>query len=454
MPPLALFEYQEYGAEWISRRERCGLFDEMRIGKTATIVRAIDLRRAKRGVIVCPARLREHWRGEISKFSHFKRNVVKGRTIHDFIAWSRGVFDVMVTSYEMATKWAPRFHEHAELLDFLVLDESHFVKNSESGRCRALLGPKCDGLGGIAQWAVQTWFVTGTLMDNDPGDVYPFLAFCRAIDGMSEERFAQRFFRARPTAYGVRNTPRPDRAEALKEIIGHNSIRRTEKDIGRQLPPMVVTTQLVDGDDEAVRAMLAQHPDLDRHILAAVNDGGLSFLDHAHSATLRRLLAEAKAVPYAHMLVDEMKQTDRKTIVFGISRQALITVHEVLRDAGLEVGLIIGGVKETAYETYKRRLEEDQNFRGIVCNMDAAGVGVDFADACLLDVLESWWAPGKNAQAIKRIRGPRQKHNQFVRFITLAGSLDETVNRIVAEKTAAIAMVEGDAMIAGPEIAA
>ena len=452
MPLLEVFPYQAEGANWIARRERCGLLDEMRIGKTATIVRACDLRRAKRGVIIAPADLREHWRGEFEKFGCMPRKIVKGRTLHDFVAWSRGVFDVLVTSYEMAVKWRRHFDEHGELFDFLAMDEAHYLKNLDSQRTRAVLGECADGIGGIAQWACQGWFVTGTLNDNDPSDCYPFLQYTRAVN-MSYEQFCRTFFTSRNSAFGKRNKPRPEMVATLRQLIQNNSIRRTEKDIGRELPPMFVTTQLVDGDTDQVRHLLAGHPGLDDQILAAIREGGLSFLDSQYIATLRRLLAEAKAVPYAHLLAAELKQTDQKYIVFGISRQALITVRDVLAKCGYDMGLIVGGVNEKEREDYKRRLGSDSSFRGIVCNMDAAGVGNDFADASRLDVLESWWGPGKNAQAIKRIRGPRQKNKQFVRFITLARSFDEQVNLIVAEKTRNIAMVEGSAMITGPEVA-
>src|ERR1700691_3927255 len=134
--PLELFPYQVTGAEWIARRERCGLLDDMRIGKTATVIRAIDLRRHKRGVVICPADLREHWRWEFSKFSHFNHRICKGSSIHDFVAWNRGVFDILITSYEMAVKWAPHFHQHCEPFDFIAMDESHYLKNLESNRTR------------------------------------------------------------------------------------------------------------------------------------------------------------------------------------------------------------------------------------------------------------------------------------------------------------------------------
>lgn len=454
MPPLSLFPYQEYGAGWIAGRERCGLLDVPGIGKSAQIIRAIDLRRAKRGIIVCPAHLRANWIGEARKFGHFQRRIVKGQTIHDLVAWTRGVFDIMVVSYELATKWAPRLHEHAELLDFIAYDEFHYLSNFGAKRTTTLLGENGDGVGGLTQWACQVFAVTGTLTPNDPSQSYAFLRLCGAMP-LSRAAFLRRYFHTRALTWGSRSTPRPDMVGELREIIGRHSIRRTFADVGVELPPIFLTDTLVDGDTDAIRVLLGQHPGLDAAIVEAVRQGGLSFLDSQHIATLRRLIAEAKAVPYAEMLLEELKGDDeRKVVVMGISREALQIVARRLADAGVWAVLVQGGVSEPQRVAAVEAFQRDPRCRVFVGNIRAAGTGLTLTAAAHIDILESDWTPAGNDQAIKRIRRIGQERRQHARFITLAGSLDETVNRIVAEKTAAIAMVEGDAMIAGPEIAA
>jgi SWI/SNF-related matrix-associated actin-dependent regulator 1 of chromatin subfamily A len=83
-------------------------------------------------------------------------------------------------------------------------------------------------------------------------------------------------------------------------------------------------------------------------------------------------------------------------------------------------------------------------------NIKAAGVGLTLTASCEIDVLESDWSPAGNAQAIKRVHRIGQTEKVRARFITLANSIDETVNRIVAHKTASIASIEGEAMNAAP----
>ncbi len=448
--PLEIFPYQAEGANWMARRRRCGLLDVPGLGKTAQTVRAIELRRMTRGVVICPAHLRENWLAEFRKFSHLPHKIVKGQNLHDFVAWSRGVFDILVVSYELATKWAPHFDDLSEPLDFVAMDEAHYLANLGTQRTVAVLGPQGDGVNGIVRWAQQSWWITGTLMTNDPANCYSFLRFSGAMP-LGFEAFKRRYFFQKTSLWGERNRPKPDYLAELQALIVNNSIRRTFNDVGIQLPEIFLTTTIVDGDTEGIRLLLSSHPGLDTSILDAINSGGLSFLDSQHVATLRRLIAEAKAVPYAELLVDELKQDPtRKVVVFGISRDALQTIRDYLAKHKIWCVLVQGGVAENARTQAVEAFQANDQCRVFIANMISAGTGLTLTAAAHVDIFESSWVPAQIDQAIKRIRRIGQTRVQHGRFITLARSLDETVNRVVAEKTKAIAMIEGDAMLSVP----
>ena len=71
--PLPLFDYQAHAADIMASRGRYGLHDEMGIGKTATTIGAINRIMGRRGIIVCPAILRENWIKEFRKFSQYSQ---------------------------------------------------------------------------------------------------------------------------------------------------------------------------------------------------------------------------------------------------------------------------------------------------------------------------------------------------------------------------------------------
>lgn len=448
--PLQVFDYQDQGAKWLVARDRFGLHDEMGVGKTATTIRAADYLGAERGIVGCPAHLRENWIQEFRKFSGYNRRLCKGQNIHDYYAWKRGKFNILITSYELLTKWAPDIYGTGEVVDFIALDEAHYLKNGDAARTRRLLGPKWDGVDSICEWAEHVWHITGTPMANDPLDIYTFLRLCGVMP-LGRETFIKRYFHKRLTQFGARMAPKPEMVSELQQLIQNNSIRRTQKDVGLELPPIFLTESYLDGDTDAVKRMLGEVPGLEKAIRDALEQGGLSFLDSQHVSTLRRLIGEAKALPYAHLLLDELQSgAAYKRVVFGIHRDALITVRDFLWKNNIQCVLINGDTKERDRIEAVNQFQNDDNCRVFLGNMRAAGTGYTLTASCEIDLLESDWSPAGNAQAIKRVHRIGQILGVRARFLTLSRSLDEVVNRVVAQKTAAIATVEGEAMNAAP----
>jgi SNF2 family DNA or RNA helicase len=448
-PHYPLFGYQAQAADIMASRDRYGLHDEMGIGKTATTIGAINRIGAQRGIIVAPAMLRENWIKEFDKFSTIQYKIVKGQQIHDFVAWQRGRFDILITSYELAAKWRSRFAQNGEFLDFIAFDEAHYLKNSNANRTREMLGVEACGVDCLVEWATQAWHVTGTPMANDPQDIYTFLRFAKAID-MPPTQFIKTFFETTYTTYGQRNTVRPDMVPVLQQLLANNSIRRFHKEVGMQLPRIWMKEMLVDGDTREIADLIKQYPGLEKAIIDAIEQGGLSFLDAQHIATLRRLVGKAKAIPYAQMLKHELDSGAGKRVVFCIHTEPLEYLRHQLMKWGYKVVVANGNTSEAERIEAVRQFMNDPDCMVFIGNMRVAGVGLTLTESSDIDIFESDWSPAGNAQAIKRVHRYGQQREVSARFITLAKSIDEAVNRIVAGKTAAIAEVEGSAMTAAP----
>lgn len=449
MSSIPLFEYQAYAADIMAGRDRYGLHDEMGIGKTATSIGAINRIMGQRGMVVAPAMLRENWIKEFRKFSTYDLKLCKGQNIHDFVAWSRGRFDVLITSYELATKWRKEFAKNGEFLDFLIFDEAHYLKNCEANRTKEMFGYEACGSECLLEWAEYAWHVTGTLMANDPMDVYTFLRFAKAID-MTPKEFMRTFFETRMTTYGMRNSVKPEMVKVLQELIYNNSIRRTHQDVGMHLPHIWMQEVLVDGDTREITDLIKEYPGLEQSILDAIEQGGLSFLDAQHIATLRRLVGKSKMIPYAQMLKWEMDSGAAKRVVFGLHIEPLEYIHNYMWKHGYDFVLVNGNTPERERQEAVHRFMNDPKCVGFVGNIKVAGVGLTLTESSEIDMFESDWSPAGNAQAIKRVHRYGQRNDVRARFITLAKSIDEAVNRIVAGKTASIAQIEGSPMMAAP----
>jgi SWI/SNF-related matrix-associated actin-dependent regulator 1 of chromatin subfamily A len=440
--PLDLFPYQEDGARFLASRDRAGLLDKPGVGKSCQVVRACDLRGAARGWIVCPVVAREHWRNEFSKFGLQRRNIVKATSMHDFVAWAHGTFDTLLVSYDMAVRWTPYLHDRCEALDFMVFDEAHYLKNGETTRARALLGDYSDGANGAVQWAKQGWWLTGTPVPNDPIDIYTFLRFQHAMPLMRQP-FSKRYFNSRPTTFGSVQKAKPEMSAELRTLIANNSMCRTLEETGVQLPPFFLTNYSVDGDAADVRRLLFEHPGLDEAILHALqNEKGLSGLSAPHVATLRRLIGEAKAVPYAATLLGELQGGLDKMVTFAHHRSTLTTVRDYLLKHNIRCAVLNGETSDKERDAIIHAFQTDPSFRVILANLRSAGTALTLTASAHLDMLEADWAPMVNYQAIRRVYRLTQTRSVRARMIMLANSFDVQVNSIIEAKTRAVAELD------------
>lgn len=435
--PLPLFPYQREGSDYLANLERAGLFDEPGIGKTAQTIGALDRVAAQRIIVVCPAAVREVWVGEFKKFSTYRRRIIKGRSISDLGVWLKGKADVLLLSYEMAAKWAPKIE--GDLFDALVFDEAHYLKNPAAARTRAMLGTQCDGRKGLARWASRVWFLSGTPIPNDPVDIWPWMRFVGATT-LTLTAFTNRYFKSSMGAFSARQTPRDDMVGELRHLIRQHSLRRTKEEAGLQIPPIWLTTQTVDGDTAEIRDLLRQWPGLEGAILEAIEQGGLSFIEAQHIATLRRLVGEAKAPAFVKLMEEELDNGLEKVVIMGVHKRALSLVAEGLARFG--VVMIDGSVPEAKRVEAVQAFQNDPATRVFVGNVRAAGTGLTLTAAADIVMLESSWSPADNAQALMRVHRVGQAKQVRARFISLANSIDDVVTDTVARKTAAIAKIQ------------
>lgn len=439
----SVFIYQDEAAKTLAPRYRTGLFDAMGVGKTATAIRMQDYRQhwyasGTSGIVIVPAAIREKWRREFIRFQTVPRRLVKINSIHDMAAWFRGHYDVAIVSFERAASLAPYFQREMKMFDFCIIDEGHYLKSATSKRAQAILGPNFDGANGIVCWAAYADWLTGTPAPNDPSDIWTWLRFLNGPMKLDPIGFKKRYFSTTPTTYGSRCRPREGAMlDELRGIITDNSVARSMTDVGIHLPPLQIVSETVDGDTSKIAELLAQYPGLDSKIISAIEAGAdFSTLDDEHVATLRRLVGEAKAIPYAAMLANDLASGLHKIAVFGHHQNALRQIGAYMEKHGYPVVSVQGGANERDRDNAIDSFNHDPKVRVFLGNHRAAGVGLDLQHDCwMIDLFESDWTPTANAQSIKRIARYGQTRKMRCRFIGLNHWLEEQIDKIVLDKT-------------------
>jgi SNF2 family DNA or RNA helicase len=426
--------YQLRGAAFLGSNYRASIFDEPGLGKTAQAIRAREIIKAERTVVICPAGARQVWPYQMKLWGRDNARVVKADSVFDLVAWQRGRADMLVMSYEQAVNWQSDLR--SDLFDCLIIDESQYLKNPEAKRTKAIVGDDGTGKGAIAGMAGHVWTLTGTPIKNDPADLWVPLRLAGATP-LSFTAFQKRYFRQRVGTFSVSNVVKPEALAELQALIASMSLMRTFEDVGTELPPIRLDVLPVDGDDRAVTDYLSQYPGLSDRILASIEaDGKLAFDDSTHISTLRALIAEAKAPGYARLITEELKSgTIDKLVVIGIHRRAIEIITEHLNTHGIRASAITGGTSEAQREaTVHSFQDEPKGVRVIVGNITAAGTALTLTAASRLDMFESSWTPADNVQAVRRIRRKGQTKPTFARFVMLLNSFDDAVARIVTRK--------------------
>ena len=416
-----LYPYQETGFDWLSRVSEegigCILGDEMGLGKTlqviALLVREKHVRKTP-SVVIAPATLLENWRRELARFAPGLTLCVhrgQGRTGFPKILRS---FDVVITSYETATRDISIF----EMIGWnvAVLDEAQAIKTPDAQRTVILKSlPR--------RMAIA---VSGTPVENSLRDLWSLLDF--AVPGMLGTL----------PEFEARYTDSVEDAAELEPLVSPLILRRRVSEVAKDLPERIDIPQPVELSEagaqeyESIRAaifaeygaaaplvalgklrMFCTHPFL-------VNDGSGDPLPH--STKYARLVE----------LLDEIFARGEKVLIFtSYTEMADIIGGDVSRRYGVPATIIDGRTPVTDRQPTVDRFSQVMTAAALVLNPKAAGTGLNITAANHVIHYNLEWNPALEDQATARAFRRGQKRPVTVHRLFHPG----TVEDIIVERT-------------------
>jgi len=458
---LKPYPYQLEGARRIAKTGRALLADRMGLGKSAQAVLAADMLGALNVTVICPATVRWNWLREFERFSPMDRPAVAVSTAKDEVPPD----GLVVCSYDLAAKPAVHAALLARRTDMLILDEAHYLKERDTNRTkRILLGD--DGVEPLVREVKHVVCITGTPAPNDVSELWPMLAavFPEVIDHggkpASFSRFVKAFCRARIDRWGGLKITGNRNVPELKRRLARIMIRRSLEDVGMQLPPLRYEDVTVEqgpvdlvaffpklalkeardefhAQDNAMAAMLTT---------AETEDAALEMLQAANgsTSTVRRYVGLSKVQAAAEIALSELITGGvDKMVIFAIHLDVILQLQEKLKHLGSRI--IFGGTSERRRNRYIDQFQNSNLLRVLICNITAAGVGITLTAANEVLFVESSFVPANNAQAAMRCHRIGQRRPVRVRFLSLANSVDEHVQKIVRRKTQQLTEVFGSA---------
>ncbi len=421
-----LRNYQKEGLTWLTFLKDFDsggvLADDMGLGKTIQVL-AFLLGRKKESklpsLVVAPKSLIFNWIDEAKKFAptlKVVRYVVEGRKK---LAQEVGDADILVTTYGTLRSDIEKLREQE--FDVAIIDEAQFIKNPKSQAAIA-----CKRLRAKHRLAL-----TGTPIENSIQDLLSILEFTNP--GLL--RFS-----------AGENAPK-DVESALARLLRPFMLRRTKEAVLTELPEKSEQVLFCEMSTEEAEYYEVIREKYRESIEQSVAKNGLAKSKlHVLEALLRLrqaachagLIDEAKrAEPSAklELLLSQLKEViaeGHKALVFSQFTSLLSIVKTALDADGITYEYLDGQTVDR--KSPVDRFQSETGCPVFLVSLKAGGTGLNLTAADYVFILDPWWNPAVEAQAIGRAHRMGQTQSVFAYRLVARGTVEEKILELQKKK--------------------
>ncbi|XP_054642861.1 SWI/SNF-related matrix-associated actin-dependent regulator of chromatin subfamily A-like protein 1 isoform X2 [Dunckerocampus dactyliophorus] len=407
----SLMPFQREGVNFaVFKQGRLLLADDMGLGKTVqAICIAAYYREEWPVLVVAPSSVRFTWaeafRRWLPSLSPDSINVVvKAKDI-------LGAGLVNIISYDLLSrmdKQLPRNH-----FDILIMDESHFLKNIKTARCKAALP--------LLKTAKRVILLSGTPAMSRPSELYTQILAVKPTLFPRFHEYGLRYCDAKQLAWGWDYSGSSHLCELKLLLSECLMLRRLKSDVLSQLPSKQrkVVTVTIDGVSSRTKAALsaaAKELAKGHNNKNAEKEALLIFYNHT---------AEAKLQAITEYMTDMLECGREKFLVFAHHKLVLdhITSELVKKDVGLI--RIDGATPSSERQLLCDKFQHSNKTCVAVLSITAANMGLTLHAADLVIFAELFWNPGVLIQAEDRVHRIGQTNNVNVHYLVAKGTADD-----------------------------
>jgi superfamily II DNA or RNA helicase len=439
-----LRDYQRDGLGWLDflRRFRLGgcLADDMGLGKTVQVLAMLDVRRAasdeppRPSIVVVPRSLVFNWVREAERFAPRLRFLDYTGPSRATDAIDPAAVDVVITTYGTLRRDA------AELagvpFDYAILDEAQAIKNPSSASAKA--ARLLDARHRLA--------MTGTPVENRLEELWSLFEFLNPGMLGSASGFSEL---VRLTEMEEPTAESPSRHDLLARALRPVILRRTKEQVARDLPPRTEQTLAVvlegvqrefyDGLLQSYRQSVLGQVDqfgigkARMHILEAL----LRLRQAAcHPGLADPRMASAPSAKLDALLprLEEIAEQGHKALVFSQFTSFLALARARLDAAGIPYEYLDGQVRDR--QARVDRFQTDAACPLFLISLKAGGHGLNLTAADYVYLLDPWWNPAVEAQAIDRAHRIGQTRSVIATRLVARDTVEEKILELQASKRA------------------
>ncbi|HEX8313530.1 MAG TPA: SNF2-related protein, partial [Flavisolibacter sp.] len=400
--------YQVAGFQWLNylREVSWGgiLADDMGLGKTVQALSFLQHYYENndgdmKALVVCPTTLIYNWENEIKKFTpsleyYIHHGSLRTRQLDDLLK-----HHVIITTYGTLRSDIKLFTQVK--LDYVILDESQAIKNPSSKVTKAasLLNAK------------NRLCMSGTPLQNNTFDIYAQMNFLNPGMLGSMEFFRQEF------AIPIDKFGEQEQKDHLKKILYPFILRRTKEQVAKDLPDKTEMILFCEMEDEQRQIYDAYRNDFRAKIMGTIEEQGIQRSQLTILQGLMKLrqicdspaiLNEEEKFPNHSIKLDELAREisenigDHKALVFSQFLGMLALIRAKLDELGIKYEYFDGSTSAPDREKAIQAFQNNEETRVFLISLKAGGVGLNLTAADYVYIVDPWWNPAVEQQAIDR----------------------------------------------------
>lgn len=427
--------YQKAGYNWMNflTEYKFGgcLADDMGLGKTVqTLALLQQQKEAQKGtsLLVVPTSLIYNWQKEAQKFTPELRTLNYTGTNREKLVDSLLDYDLVITSYgtvRVDVEILSRLH-----FNYIILDESQAIKNPTSIIAKAVLKLKTK----------HKLILTGTPIENSTLDLWSQMNFINAGLLGSQTFFKQEFLNPIERKNDI------TKIQKLHAIIKPFILRRTKSQVAKDLPEKVESIHYCQMTQEQEKYYLEAKSYYRNQILEHIEKEGVA----RSQLIILQGLTKLRQIANHPAMVDEnytstsgkledivyklqgVVQEGNKVLVFSQFVKHLSIIRKELELLEIPYTYLDGSTKDRQAQVDE--FQENENIQVFLISLKAGGVGLNLTAAGYVFILDPWWNPAVEEQAINRAHRIGQDKTVFIYRFIAHNTIEEKIVALQSSK--------------------
>lgn len=431
--------YQSFGFQWLNYLcdVKWGgiLADDMGLGKTIQALSYLHHYKHTHdklnALVVCPTTLMFNWENEIKKFAptltyHIHHGGDRTREKEKIKQ-----FNVIITTYGTLRSDIKLFVETE--FDYVVLDESQAIKNPSSKVTRAacLLRAK------------NRLCMSGTPLQNNTFDIFAQMNFLNPGMLGTLEHFRNEF------AIPIDKFGEKEQKDHLRKLLFPFILRRTKEQVAKDLPDKIETILFCEMEEEQRQVYDAYRNDYRDKILGTIESQGIQ----KSQLTILQGLMKLRQICDSPAILNETEKLDNhsikleelgreitenisnhKALVFSQFLGMLSLIKDKLKELEVQFEYFDGSTSAQERERAIQNFQNNDECRVFLISLKAGGVGLNLTAADYVYIVDPWWNPAVEQQAIDRTHRIGQTKNIFAYRMICKDTIEDKILQLQERK--------------------